>query len=699
MNISFRALEFKVENGQIRLHRIGNLYNPEGSHFAEVQIAGEVKGTHMGAKMARSSEWYRLIYRSHTISADKLCIVQESSMVSVTTVFEAYGNDDSVRVHTEVKNISDADIVLEEVAAFFFLGIGENGIDGVECVSFTKFIQSHHAECQTREHTLKEWGLFRGNIEGQKRLSSANVGSWSTKEELPQGIITDNSRGSVMFQIESNASWYYEIADMAEKVYLYLGGANLPFGSWYKTLAPGETYCTVNAALAFGNTVEEAISAMTAYRRHISGKCLRDAHLPVIFNEYMHLSWDSPTAENTRRIAPVAKSVGAEYYVIDCGWHNEEPGCEIYPYVGQWRESKARFPEGVRATTDFIRSLGMKAGLWIEPEIIGIHCREMLDYYDDGCFIQRHGRRIAVMGRYFLDYRNERVRSYMTETIRRMVEDYGADYIKFDYNQDLGVGTDKDAYSFGEGLELSSIAFAEWVEEMTRRFPEVIFEGCASGGMRMDYKTLSLFPLLSTSDQTDYLKYPYIASNILSAVIPEQAAVWSYPVGVGTVGLPLPSEYNAEWVAVNISDDRIAMNMINSFLGRMHLASHLELLNEHQLELVKEGVEYYKSLSEAKKGAIPYMPLGFTDFGAPIAVSGFEASRRIYLAVWNLSDGSRDITFPIKREVETVSVAYPKSSTAKVNVCGDNISVNIREKSAVFLEINKKVIKSVQKDE
>ena len=62
-------------------------------------------------------------------------------------------------------------------------------------------------------------------------------------------------------------------------------------------------------------------------------------------------------------------------------------------------------------------------GLWIEPEIVGIRCEEMLAYYDDDCFLQRNGRRIAVMNRYFLDFRHEKVRGYMTETIRRMVED------------------------------------------------------------------------------------------------------------------------------------------------------------------------------------------------------------------------------------------------------------------------------------
>lgn len=235
-----------------------------------------------------------------------------------------------------------------------------------------------------------------------------------------------------MFQIESNNSWYYEISDFDGKFYLYLGGKNLAFNGWQKHLLPMQTYVTDKVAVCFGDSLDGVLGEMTKYRRTIAAKCTPDENLPTIFNEYMHLSWDCPTEENTRRIAPTVAKLGVKYYVIDCGWHNEEDGKTVYPYVGQWKESNTRFPHGVRVTTDYIRSLGMRAGLWIEPEIVGKDCTEMLSYYDDECFIRRKGKKVCVMGRYFLDIRNAKVVKYMSETIRRMVEDYGADYIKMD---------------------------------------------------------------------------------------------------------------------------------------------------------------------------------------------------------------------------------------------------------------------------
>ena len=689
MEFCFANFNFEIADGRIYVKDFHGMRGNPATPFAEVQICGENKDTHLGVKMVNSSEGVRLKYVSHKCSGDLLEIIQKSELVEVKTTLVSFPDTSAVRIFTEVKNVSDSQIVLEEVSAFVGAFLGDNSIENSKNLHFYRFFQSHHAECQPRTQSFYDYGLHRGNIESQKRIAFANIGSWSTKEELPQGIIENKeSKSFLMFQIESNNSWYYEIADKAGEYYLYLGGANLPFGGWCKALMPNESYCTPTVAIAVSDTLCGVIADMTKYRRKIAGKCGADATLPAIFNEYMHLSWDTPTAENTKKVAPIVAKTGVEYYVIDCGWHNEETD-NVYPYVGQWRESRVRFPDGVRKTTDFIRSLGMKAGLWIEPEIVGIKCKEMLDYYDDSCFIQRNGRKIAVMGRYFLDYRNNKVREYMSETIRRMVEDYGADYIKFDYNEDCGVGTDYAAFSVGDGLEQCASAFYLWVKEMMEKYPSVVFEGCSSGGMRMDYKSLSLYPLVSTSDQVDYLKYPYIAGNILSAVIPEQAAVWSYPVVIGEIGAFIKPEHNTEWAKGAVSLERIAMNMINSFLGRMHLASHLEILSPEQLELIKDGVAVYNRISEMKKTALPYLPCGFTKFGDKHVVAGLKDENKIYLAVWAL--GNADLA-PIEIKTETpiksARVIYPTTLESKFTVNEKALTVYFTsENQARFFEI------------
>jgi len=213
------------------------------------------------------------------------------------------------------------------------------------------------------------------------------------------------------------------------------------------------------------------------------------------------------------------------------------------------------------------------------------------------------------------------------------------------------------------------------VQEMAQKYPHVVFEGCASGGMRMDYKTLSAFAMVSTSDQTEYELYPYIAGNILAAVLPEQAAVWSYPVS---------DDCKA---SDDVSEDRIAINMINSLLGRMHLASHLERLDEKKMAMVKEGIAYYNYLAPIKKTAVPYFPMGFTTFYANHVCSGLRKENKVYLAVWCMA-GQKQVQIPIKEGVADVRIAYPGNSRATAEITPEGVCVNFPNvQSAVFLEI------------
>ncbi len=688
---NFKWLQFVSHGDKIDIaDEFGNYGASERCNFAEVNVSGCNKPSHMGVKLSPSSEGFVMKYVSHKIEGDSLFITQRSEKIEVVTVIKAYEGISALRFCSAVTNISDEDVVLESVSAFCLPYICKRSEENAKSSYITVFNQSHHYECQPARRTFSDYG-FTGNApDSQKKIAFANIGSWSTKEALPQGIIEcgdkNGGKNVFMFQIESNNSWYYELSDIGENYYLWLGGATIEHGDWYKTLKPKAVYKSINAVITKASTVSAALDDMTVYRRVIAGKNKADESLPVIFNAYMHLDWDSPDEEKTKVYAKSAAALGAKYYVIDCGWHNEEPGCEIYPYVGQWKESKTRFPHGLKATTDFIRSLGMKSGLWIEPEIIGQKCKEMLDVYDDDCFLRRHGKKIAVMGRYFLDYSNPKVYNYMFETICRMVEDYGADYIKLDYNQDMGVGADGTSESFGEGLEKQSAAYFKWVDDIRKAFPNVIFETCSSGGMRMDYRTLSHFSLISTSDQTHYKKYPYIVANFLAAVLPEQGAVWSYPVD-GYQFASAPETYEK----ANESTDRetVIMNMINTFLGRMHLASHIDLLSEDKRELIKEGVEYYDSLTPVKKTALPFLPCGFAGFGDEHVAAGLKTEVKAYLSVYNLGKSGK-FSVDVGKKYKKAECTYPKANGLEFSLENGVLTIDFTEAyQARFFELEK----------
>ena len=692
MIMNFKGLNFELINGRIFLTDcFGMAKAKEGDDktyydFAEVQIAGENHSAHCGAKMFQSSEWGKLKYISYSDTGNRLEIVQASKLVSVATHFEAYEDTKTIRVWNTVTNISDEPITLEHVSSFLCYGLGTNGIISVRNLYFHKFHSSWYVECQPVRLSFYDMGLFGGHIRSMKKLSGSNTGSWSTKEEIPMAIIEDSDIGKfMMFQIESNNSWYYEISDNNNFLYLNIGGPNATANQWSTTLQPKEEFETVKTAIVVGESINEVVGEMTKYRRHIITPCKPDKKLPVIFNEYMHLSWDNPNEQRSATVIPSVAELGAKYYIIDCGWHDECEYYELYKKVGKWEPSQKRFPSGLKSTIALIKSHGMKAGLWIEPEIIGLENKEMEDFYGDDAFFHRNGKKVIASNRKLLDFRNEKVRNHMTEVIDRMV-DLGIGYIKFDYNQDSGAGTEINSASLGDGLFKHAEAYYNWVKFIMERHPSVIIEGCASGGQRMDYKSLSIHPLVSTSDQTDYKKYRYIAGNILAAVLPEQAAVWSYPVEsvINTFDNDTFESANAR-----ISNEQVIMNMVNSLLGRMHLASAVHLLNDEKRQLIKEGIEYYDSIVPAKKQGLPYFPLGFTDFYKDKVASGFIAGKVIYLATWNLA-GDGKIEIPVKEyTVKGAKIVYPAKSTEDISYTEHSVTVNLKagEYVARFIEI------------
>lgn len=651
MELQFGGFTFCLERGE----RAYLLYRGTKSPFAECVLSGQNKLSRDG-KHVPTAEGEALRFYEYRLMDDTLEIEQRSASLSSTVVFRRYPDCKTLRVFHRIRNVSDLPVGVAQVSAFVLYGICRDEIPDLKRTQLYRFCNSWHCECQPRRMSLFEAGLYSPGHASFRRIYGCNKGGWSSKEELPQGILRLGRGGHLMFAVESPNDWYWELGECAEGIYLYAGGAGAYEHEWEVRLRPGECYETPAVALAEGDSMDGVIGEMTKYRRHIAGGYAADEGLPVVFNDYMHLSWDNPTEERTKKMAPVAASLGADIYVIDCGWHNEEDGSVIYPYVGAWRESKKRFPHGIRAAIDNIHALGMKAGLWLEPEVVGQFCEEMIGYYPDDAWFSLDGRPVLVGGRRFLDFRCEAVRKYMDGVVDRIVQVYGADYLKFDYNQDCGSGTDALGDKPGRGLELASKAFFSWVEGIRKRYPALILEGCASGGQRLDHATASACALLSSSDQTDYKKYPWIAANIFSAVLPEQAGVWSYPVDSWAAGF----EATETWVHSHVDDEAVAMNMVNAMLGRIHLASHVELLTDRQRVLVREGIKLMKELAPFKKRALPCFPNGFAKFGDHSACCGLSDGSKLLLAVWNTGGrGAIRIRLPAFRGAKA-EVLYPK---------------------------------------
>lgn len=223
----------------------------------------------------------------------------------------------------------------------------------------------------------------------------------------------------------------------------------------------------------------------------------------------MNCLWGHPTEEEEYPLIDAAAEAGCEYFCIDAGWYADG---DWWDSVGEWKESKKRFPGGVRKVTDYIRSKGMIPGVWLEMEVMGIYC-DLAKEFPDEYFFVRHGKRVYDRSRYQLDYRNPKVREYADSVIDRIVKEYGVGYIKMDYNIEPGIGTEIDTESMGQGMLEHERAYLKWLEGVWARYPDLIIENCSSGGLRMDYAMLSRYSIQSTSDQDDYRLYATIAGE------------------------------------------------------------------------------------------------------------------------------------------------------------------------------------------
>ena len=676
MEIKFGDLSFSTdEQGRLFLDKCYFIDNASKKGSLQMTPAFDLAGgTSSGCVNLVSPEATgELRYVSHTVEGNKLSLLQACAGIEILSVYQRFEDTNAVRVTQTLKNVGNEPFCLELLGTVN-LPFGESIYEHRDWY-LHRFTNYRYTESMPDVRSLYNLGLYFKN--GAYRF--LNIGCASTVEYIPEGILENRKNGSfLMFEIEAYNGWYCEIAGTFDHTAtLLLGGPNARYHEWCRTLAPGESYTSVPVTLCAGKSVNDVLGEMTRYRRHIKPKSAADASLPVIYNEYMHYSWDDPFAVRALETAPAVAEVGGDYYIIDCGWHNSKSADNttlMYKLFGTWHEDKSRFPDGIKAVAEAMHARGMKFGLWLAPEVVGCENREMLDYYGDECFLQRNGKKIFNGTGHTLDFRHPKVIDYMTKTIDRMVNDYGCDYIKFDACPNPGVGTDYNTKMPGTALEDAYTAFIAWSAEMMKRHPNVIFEDCFGGGQRMDYKSLSMFHLISTSDQTDYLHYPYITANIFASVLPEQAGVWSYPVDFELFDPEAPEKTNER-----VSKERVVLNMVNAVLGRIHLASRIHLLDAEKKALIREGVDFYNSITEEKLRAVPYLPLGYAKFGDTTVSVGLKTEDKLYLAVWNLH-GERTVTIPLSDLcVKNASVAYPKTLATDYTFTEHSITVNFSE--------------------
>ncbi|MCE3200034.1 glycoside hydrolase family 36 protein [Paenibacillus sonchi] len=623
--------------------------NKPGFRLLELQLSGEDRDEYHGRTHRASYPGLRMVYGGHSDSVNafgrKLEITLTDPVTGITAEqhLQFYTGVQTVRCWTVLKNTGTGEAAVEYVSTFALTGVDKEGSgDRNDKIEVTIAHSGWQSELQWRTYRLPELGMSHLADRGSKRIAASNTGSWSAAELLPMAVLHNKESGTSLFwQIEHNGSWHWELTDQYDQLTLLVSGPTEHDNHWWLKLAPGEEFTSVPVAVgAVQGGFQGAAEQLTAYRRMIRRPNEDNELLRIIFNDYMNCLWGSPTTGKLLPLIDAAADVGCEYFCIDAGWY--APG-EWWDGVGQWEPSAERFPEGIKYVLDYIRSKGMIPGLWLELEVMGINSPKLTET-DDSWFFMRHGKRVKDRSRYQLDYRNPKVIAHADGVISRLVEQYGVGYIKMDYNINAGIGTETDADSFGDGLLQHNRAYLAWLDRIFARYPNLVIENCSSGGMRMDYAMLSRHSIQSTSDQEDYVQYAAIAAGSPAALTPEQSAVWSYPLREG-------------------DDEEVIFNMVNALLLRVHQSGHLAELEPRRRELVKEALDYYKSIRAHIPQATAFWPLGLPDSEGEWVSFGLRHGDTRYLAVWRIAGEAAAVKLPLPElqgQAAEVSCAYPQ---------------------------------------
>lgn len=679
--LHFSVLPFEEEN-------MTSETGTQSFYPVEILATGQDRtGERHGHKYIQTGPGNRMKYREfkdyRNEHGRKLEVTTADDITGLEAVshYQFYDGISVIRAWTDIKNKGTEAQGLEYVSSFSLNGIEKEGM--MDFDEKLELFIPHNAwqkELHWNSYLLKDLGLSVSQPHEMHRSSKTigigNTGNWSTKEYLPMGYIKNTEMNASLFwQIEHNGSWYWEISDQDGHVYLKLSGPTEHHNHWWKNLQPGETFTTVPVSV--GSSIggfDEAMGELTKYRRAIRRVNDDNENLKIIFNDYMNCLFGDPTTEKEIPLIDKAAEAGCEYFCVDCGWYSEG---YWWDGVGEWLPSRERFPNGLKEVMDYIRAKGMIPGVWLELEVMGIKCPKADRVPDDWYFI-RHGKRVLDRSRYQLDFRNPEVIAHATEVIDRLVSEYGVGYIKMDYNIEPGIGTEKNADSFGDGLLGHNRAYLAWLDGIFEKYPDLIIENCSSGGLRMDYAMLSRYSIQSTSDQEDYVRYATIAANSPSAVTPEQSAIWSYPLTEGDC-------------------EEVIYNMVNAILLRIHQSGHLVNLSPERMEYVKEALDYYKVIRKDTKKALPYWPLGISKYKDPWVSLGLKAEGVDYLAVWRRNSQSPIATIPVKHlkgQDVNVKCAYPAEERCSYhwNKEAGELTVELPERiSARVFEIRRKI--------
>lgn len=315
--------------------------------------------------------------------------------------------------------------------------------------------------------------------------------------------------------------------------------------------------------------------------------------LPVIYNTWFS-NFDVIDYDYCMKQAKIASDIGCEYFVVDAGWFGEQDSW--YLHIGDWKENlTGAFCGRLKEFADNVRSLGMKFGLWLEPEraLSGTESvKEYPEYY------------INENDDYFIDFSNPEALKYIENIVFDLIEKYGIEFLKFDFNADCGFDN-KNAgfYYYHRGNQ-------KFISDIKEKYPDIYIENCASGGGRLDLFHSKFMDGTWCSDNHSIESEVSILTDSILRMNPSSLERW---IAIKSVDgftdvcheekshSRLVSPLNSTWANIIGTNIKYVDNF--AYGGALGLTCNLEEINEEHLKEIKSIVARFKKERDFYKNA------------------------------------------------------------------------------------------------
>lgn len=364
-------------------------------------------------------------------------------------------------------------------------------------------------------------------------------------------------------------------------------------------LTPGDSFTAPEVVLTYSHS---GLGTMTRnlhdfYRGHLIRSKYLHQKRPVLINNWEATYFDFDT-DKLLAIAKSAAEHGIEMLVMDDGWfgHRNDDATSL----GDWFVNENKIKGGLKHLVDEVNKLGLKFGIWMEPEMISPDS-ELYRKHPDWAFSVPERTATLSRNQYVLDLSRKEVRDYVYECVYKVISSANIEYVKWDMNRQL---TDIGSMEFtgdrqGELAHRYILGVYELQERLVRDFPDLLLENCSGGGARFDPGMLYYSPQIWCSDDTDAIERLSIqeGTELIYPLSTMGAHVSDCPNH--TVGRTTPFMTRAHVALVGTFGYELDITKISDE-ERMVIPEQVALYHKYN-DLVREG-DYYRIASYRENG-------------------------------------------------------------------------------------------------